>query len=215
MKPLVFIHCYTTNHGLEILGDLAKQIAHVWSSIDYYDYQIVYEFPDKPNDRHLYEGVTLELLWKLCNEIPIPDDTPILYLHTKGASHPPESQPSQQAWRNELLRVLLGEKDWCLEQLAGADCVGAFLTDDTRYFFPGNFWWTTARHIRSLSNPIEWAKSSRAASILLDPSNIRYGYEDWITLSRPNITAVAKYRWRPDDPPGTRTLWDNTKEVIR
>lgn len=205
-KILLYHHVYATDHGIEIADSQWTRMAECGLSSDRlvtsrYSYQ-----DDKPQ---LYEGKTLDSLWEDIRLRPWWVGL-ILYTHTKGASHPPESQPSQIAFRHALEEVVIDEWQSIIQYFVDhpeCDCYGAYLTDDDRYFFPGNFWWARSSHIRSLPNPIEWAKQSRAESMKLHPSNIRYGYEDWVTLSKPGTIAAAKYRWRPDDKSGVKTLY--------
>jgi hypothetical protein len=80
------------------------------------------------------------------------------------------------------------------------DCYGAFLPDppDDRFYFPGNFWWATSEHIKRLPSPRKWAEELCGRT----GENVRYGYEDWITLSAPadqKIKAGSKFLWTPDE----------------
>lgn len=159
---------------------------------------------------HPYEGHTLEVLWQICQSF----DGLVWYIHTKGASLSEEKRPSAKAWRRLLEMEVIENWESCVDkfihksshviddtkQPATLDCYGAYLPHpnlDTRYFFPGNFWWARSDHIRRLPSPREWAEklSGRAGE------NVRYGYEDWVTLSVPGVVAEAAHIWNPDNKP--------------
>lgn len=83
----------------------------------------------------------------------LPDDTPVLYAHTKGAAH--ESHLTDP-WRREMTRRCVYDWRHCINLLAHFDAVGAhWLTryDDSRIdnpIFAGNFWWARAAYLRKL-----------------------------------------------------------------
>lgn len=204
-----FMHSYTTIFGQYISMEQLKRLR----SVDLLKTVRIRCFNSEDEEPQRYEGHTLEILWEYCQG----SDGLIWYIHTKGASHPPESQPSQAAFRHALEEVVIDEWQSIIryfETHPECDCYGAYLTDDTRYFFPGNFWWARASHIRRLPNPIEWATKLCGRK----GTDVRYGYEDWVTVSSLingfDTVARAKYRWRPDDPPGQKTLWEGGSEMI-
>lgn len=207
-KILGFVHVYTTEHGMQIMQELINVLidSHLRDNTKHTDF--VYTHPS--DDPQRYEGRTLEELWKACCSSPW--DGLVWYIHTKGASVGPERQDSYRAWRKEMLdTVVLGWRD-CVKQFDDdptLDCYGAHLPIDDRFFYPGNYWWATAKHIRRLPSPRKWAESefqrgeeSRLAAGLepRDPSDVRYRYEDWLTMSIPRdqINAKAAAPWNPD-----------------
>ncbi len=77
------------------------------------------------------------------------DRARILYLHTKGASHP---RPSLYVadWRRLMLHFLVERHDEALATLATADAAGCNLSDEPRRHFSGNFWWANATYLKTL-----------------------------------------------------------------
>lgn len=102
-----------------------------------------------------FEQVTLEAMrmW----EMVWPDDSPVLYAHTKGVSDPSEINI---AWRRSMETKLVREWRTCVAGLAlnkDVSAVGChWLTPDaypdmvTIPFFGGNWWWAKASFIRTL-----------------------------------------------------------------
>lgn len=155
-----------------------------------------------PPDGKVFEGATLLQMWHDCYDIPpgrctpmLPSNTLVWYIHTKGASVGTTRQNSYTKIR-ELLQDVMIDK-WrdvvaYFEAHPDTDCYGAYLPADDRYFFPHNMWWARTSHIASLPNPVEWA------TVLCGRkgTDVRYGYEDWITLSKPGTVARAYGVWK-------------------
>lgn len=91
-----------------------------------------------------FEFPTLDLL---C-EYAATNDAHILYLHTKGVTQPRQSIDD---WRACLLHWTVHRWRDCVEKLnAGYDAVGINEMATPVRHFQGNFWWATAKHIRTL-----------------------------------------------------------------
>lgn len=117
-----------------------------------------------------WEQVTLTKLWMDARN----HDDPILYAHTKGAAN---QGPINHAWRTSMIRHVVRGWGNCLDRLATVDAVGCHWLTRERYpryilvpIFGGNFWWATARFIRTLP-PLE--------------RNTRWDAEGWIGLGDP------------------------------
>jgi hypothetical protein len=181
----VFHHIYNTEEGRRI----AEEQDHVCISVGLTD---ITKGVSDPSDVHqLYEGATLQKLWEWAKETT---DKYVCYIHTKGASLPTiERRKSYQDWRLSMEAVVLHRWEDCIDALETCDCYGAHLPTDDRYFFPGNFWWSKTSHIQTLPSPIEWAEKICGRK----GTDVRYGYEDWVTLSRPGVIAKAMFPWKP------------------
>lgn len=139
----------TDQINVNILGDLDQANA-ICNSI-FYKYKKYKIFYNK--DLTLFEWPTLQMIYDdsyIC-------ENDIWYIHTKGASNcrpdvPNRIQYNIRAWRHVMSQAVI--KDWqnCKELLKTYDAVGPLFVDDTKYF-AGNFWWATAKHIRSLKEP--------------------------------------------------------------
>jgi hypothetical protein len=97
----------------------------------------------------LYEYPTLRLLHLFSRFHP---EARVLYLHTKGASHPREHE-SLRDWRRYLLYQVVDRFRRCLAALADHDAVGCDLRDWPSRHFSGNFWWARATHLAALPPP--------------------------------------------------------------
>jgi hypothetical protein len=178
---IVFQHVYYNGEGRRIAeeqDDTCRRLG----------FEVVRGISDPSDNPQRYEGVTLQKLWEYSFTS---ESEPICYIHTKGATNP--NRKGCEDWRHSMEAVVLHRWQDCLKALETCDCYGAHLPTDDRYFFPGNFWWSNTSHIRTLPSPIEWAEKLCGRK----GENVRYGYEDWITLSRPGVVAKAKYEWKP------------------
>ena len=183
-----YIHSYRTKRGREITTE--QDTALIDSGLFGRSESITQVHIQEPDNKQ-YEGTTLEALWQTSKTF----DGLIWYIHSKGATQPESKKASYNHWRYTMERTIIWNWEKCVAEFAtdpSLDCYGAELPDDDRYFFPGNFWWARSSHITRLPSPIEWAEKLCGRS----GTDIRYGYEDWITLSVPNIKARAAGVWK-------------------
>jgi len=101
-----------------------------------------------------YERPCLHKLleWSQTNE------SNILYIHTKGVSHP--HNHNVWLWRKMLEHYLIRNYKQCINYLNNYDIVGINLTDigtadklvneNHKMHFSGNFWWSKTSYIRTL-----------------------------------------------------------------
>jgi len=124
-------------------------------------------------------------------------DTPILYLHLKGASKP--KNHSDDSWRERMMVGVLDKHVECLESLQNIRVVGIDLArvkmndGETCPAYTGNFWWSSARHLSSLPDPsVESIKKSHGHLVKSrtskNPSsprgdNHRYLAEFWVCMN--------------------------------
>ena len=102
-------------------------------------------------NRSLYERFTLNNLYDDCCK----DDFYVLYLHTKGITHP--GHKSVQDWVDYLLYFNTAKHKDFIRFLEGYDTVGVNLNNGegrNPYHYSGNFWWSKSSHIKSLNRKI-------------------------------------------------------------
>ncbi|HYV89717.1 MAG TPA: glycosyltransferase, partial [Candidatus Polarisedimenticolia bacterium] len=95
----------------------------------------------------------------------------ILYLHTKGASHP---QPTLQNadWRRMMLYFLVERHEQAIAALTSADVVGCNLLEAPKRHFSGNFWWAKASYLAGLA-PVPAGDRHEAEWWVLSGQNAR------------------------------------------
>lgn len=139
----------TEEINVNILGDL-EQAEAICNNVfyKYKKYKVYFNA-----DVFLFEWFTLQMLYNDC----FCNDNDVWYIHTKGASNckygiPERIQQNIIAWRHIMCQAAI--KDWknCKTLLEVSDAVGPLFVEKDKYF-AGNFWWATANHIRSLSEP--------------------------------------------------------------
>lgn len=126
--------------------------------------QELFNVPDKAIDKRNKnlgdESDTLISLRDFCKENP---DYKVFYFHTKGAS---KSDLQTSAWRLYMEYYTIDKWKECVEYLNEYDCCGTdcyeakkmFLDEFIQqqkfnsYFFSGNFWWTNASYVNTLSD---------------------------------------------------------------
>ncbi len=119
-------------------------------------------------DVRRYEFPTLEFLQRHCLSV----DSYVWYSHLKGVFR---QDPEQQAWRNKMEEFVIFQYETAIAKLdSGFDVAGAFGSNDPRWAIPGNFWWATSSHIRTLPD-----------ITLLDQTN-RWEAEHWIAMNGTN-----------------------------
>lgn len=104
------------------------------------------------------------------------DDFDCWYIHTKGASHP---GTDADAWRNTMEACVIDQWAWCLRQLQDVGSCGPLLAFNPQPFYAGNFWWSKARHVRTLLSPEELLRERLSQG--LAPELRRFIAEEWIT----------------------------------
>jgi hypothetical protein len=89
------------------------------------------------------------------NRIDVPDDCPVLYLHSKGVTKPRVKPISD--WTEMMLYYLIEEWRMCIEGLKEYDTVGVNLHNKpipnytgNYVHYSGNMWWTTGKHLKRI-----------------------------------------------------------------
>ena len=77
-------------------------------------------------------------------------NTPMLYIHTKGASHThPILKKNINAWVRYLDLYTINKWEECLAGLDDNDAAGGFYVEDPKHF-QGNFWWANSSYLKNL-----------------------------------------------------------------
>lgn len=94
------------------------------------------------------EPDTLNLMIKKANEYT--ENTPMLYLHTKGLSYAnPSLRKNVDAWVRYLDLYVINKWEECVDSLKENDAAGGFYVEDPKHF-QGNFWWANSDYIKNL-----------------------------------------------------------------
>lgn len=128
-----------------------------------------------------FEQVTLAVLQGELAHMP--DDTAVLYTHSKGAMR---NMIAEDQWRRSMLWHLVFGWQHCVELLQTHDVAGCHWRHDNH--FAGNFWWARAGFLRTLP-PVNAADADR------------YSAELWLGSGRPERVANLVEGFPPD---GTR-----------
>ena len=133
---------------------------------------------DEPN---IFEGQTLQAI----HQADLHDDAYVLYFHNKGAT---SNSTYVAAWRECLNHEMITQWRICNYMLSAYEVVGvrdAHVRRSNDVITSGNFWWTRAKYLKTLPDPIDSTK-------YLDKHHpgdydYRYCFERWITANGPNI----------------------------
>ena len=80
------------------------------------------------------------------------NNTPMLYIHTKGVSHTnPILKKNINAWVRYLDLYVIKQWERCLEGLKDNDAAGGFYVGGSSAHFQGNFFWANSNYIKGLS----------------------------------------------------------------
>lgn len=94
------------------------------------------------------EPDTLNLMIKKANEYE--QNTPMLYLHTKGLSYSnPDLKKNVDAWVRYLDLYVINKWEECVDSLKENDAAGGFYVEDPKHF-QGNFWWANSDYLKNL-----------------------------------------------------------------
>jgi len=134
---LTHILCTYVGEGLDWLREKATAVG-LTLDITYHS-----------DDVRQWECPAIRLVERLARE----SDAPILYLHSKGVSHDPSSEPVYHEWRRLMMRELVGPWRQHVPKLRTYDAVGVNWTtkpDAAKNHFSGNFWLVRPSWIRRL-----------------------------------------------------------------
>lgn len=125
-----------------------------------------------------WEQVTLNKLYEDSTKL----DGYVLYAHTKGSAN--RSNPENSLWRKTMCYYNVVKWKDCIDSLKDNDACGIFwintngLEDhpehkNSKWFFAGNYWWTSMSHIKTLPPPL---------------NNNRYEAEGWVGMSKKEMS---------------------------
>jgi len=133
--------------------------------------------------------------------LPLHDDWYVLYLHSKGATHP-EGNDHSTRWRDCMMRHAVHNWRLCVADLdAGYEAVGShWMTGDQtppgQSIFAGNFFWASSDFLRTLPSIQERDRIKLSGLWSLDS---RYESEVWLG-NGPRLPKVKDYHgpnWNP------------------
>ena len=169
-RPRVYLHVAGLHYYREIASEIAGAIgcsglygeAASLKAVCVANADLTYILGDKWDTiqtglpAHAFEFPTLQLLHS--DAFSMTDDTPILYVHVKGASAiDMRGRRHKGEWRRYMLHWVVEQWRECVDSLATSELVG------TNWYpspwmpwnhFGGNFWWARADYIRSLVVPM-------------------------------------------------------------
>jgi len=147
----IYHHIYPTQYGLDIAEEQKNRIYKNISD----------EFEYIPNVVKKYQSEiwTLNKLQNDCKEMN--DNTPILYIHTKGATKP---TIERKEWREYMEKEVIDNYKFHIDILSkGFSASGVLMgipywsvTPSGDNFYGGNFWWTNSGYIKTLPKDLEW-----------------------------------------------------------
>jgi len=120
------------------------------------------------------EPDTLNLMIIKANEYE--NNTPMLYLHTKGLSYAnPDLKKNVDAWVRYLDLYVLNKWEECVKALETNDAAGGFYVEDPKHF-QGNFWWANSDYIKNLPKitPENYAELNRGEFWILSQTDKVY-----------------------------------------
>lgn len=183
------------NSGLSTAAKINMCITG-WVDLDYINLR--YPFVNVINTRNIdepniFEGQTLELLWGEVDDLP--DDACILYMHNKGTI---TNAPPVAAWRETLINEMITKWESCVPLLNLYDVVAvsdSHVLNSNSVITSGNFWWSTAKYLKTLPDPIDSTKYLNTCH----PGDIdyRYCFERWITTNKPHTYYTCNMNLNP------------------
>jgi len=159
---------------LTLFGDIEQ---HQEFLTDLKDLYSKIEYVAITNKEFLNEPDTFNFMLKKALEYD--NNTPMLYIHTKGVSHThPILKKNINAWVRYLDLYVIKQWERCLEGLKENDAAGGFYVEDPKHF-QGNFWWANSNYIKGLSRINN-----------LNISNLNRG-EFWILSNTDKVYALS------------------------
>lgn len=103
------------------------------------------------------ENLTIMALWNWVQGLPTHEDWAILYHHSKGCTHSPETDYAQFAgrWRDSMTKICVTNWRQCVKDLEEHDIACTYWmwdmgADKSQHIPAGNFLWTKASFVRKL-----------------------------------------------------------------
>ncbi len=160
---------------LTLFGDIEQ---HQEFLTDLKDLYSKIEYVAITNKEFLNESDTFNFMLKKALEYD--NNTPMLYIHTKGVSHTnPILKKNINAWVRYLDLYVIKQWERCLEGLKDNDAAGGFYVGGSSAHFQGNFFWANSNYIKGLSRINN-----------LNISNLNRG-EFWILSNTDKVYALS------------------------
>lgn len=130
---------------LTLFGDIEQ---HQEFLSDLKDLYIKIEYVNITNKEFQNEADTLNFMIKKAEGYE--KNTPMLYVHTKGASYThPNIKKNINAWVRYLDLYTINKWEECVDALENNDAAGGFYVEDPKHF-QGNFWWANSSYLKNL-----------------------------------------------------------------
>lgn len=130
---------------LTLFGDIEQ---HQEFLSDLKDLYIKIEYVNITNKEFHNEADTLNFMIKKAEGYE--KNTPMLYIHTKGASYThPNIKKNINAWVRYLDLYTINKWEECVDALENNDAAGGFYVEDPKHF-QGNFWWANSSYLKNL-----------------------------------------------------------------
>lgn len=130
---------------LTLFGDIEQ---HQEFLSDLKDLYIKIEYVNITNKEFNNEADTLNFMIKKAEGYE--KNTPMLYVHTKGASYThPNIKKNINAWVRYLDLYTINKWEECVDALENNDAAGGFYVEDPKHF-QGNFWWANSSYLKNL-----------------------------------------------------------------
>jgi hypothetical protein len=131
---------------LSLFGDIEK---HQEFLTDLKDLYSKIEYVNITNKEFHNEADTLNFMLKKAEGYE--KNTPMLYVHTKGASHThPILKKNINAWVRYLDLYIINKWEECIQGLKDNDAAGGLYEASNPKHFSGNFFWANSEYIKSL-----------------------------------------------------------------
>lgn len=145
------------------------------------------------SDFQNWEVVTINAIHEYAVDHP-EENYRVLYIHSKGVRHNGQN-PNVTDWTNYMAHFMVDRHELCRTIVDDYDAVGVNLNEVPDLHYSGNFWWSNAKHIRTLSRckynnynaPEYWVTSSPGKYICLWKSgmnhyDVRYPPETYVDM---------------------------------
>jgi hypothetical protein len=131
---------------LTLFGDIEQHQEFLTELKDLYS---KIEYVNITNKEFNNEADTLNFMVKIAEGYR--KNTPMLYVHTKGASYTQSTLKNNiNAWTRYLDLYTINKWEECLTGLEDNDAAGGFYVEDPKHF-QGNFFWANSNYLKNLS----------------------------------------------------------------
>jgi hypothetical protein len=162
-KMYLYIHITCLHHYKDIFNTIMDKMkkSGLYDQVEKIRIVLIHETDP---DQEWYNDSKIEIIHRAplgtyesetINRIDVPDDCPVLYLHSKGVTKPHIKQIYD--WTEMMLYYLIEEWRLCVEGLNEYDTVGVNLHykpiqdySGNYVHYSGNMWWTKGKHLKRI-----------------------------------------------------------------